>query len=292
LFNEDNPELEKELKMAEGFLLERMTWPQAQEAFKRTSFVVFPLGSTEQHGPHLPLGTDFLVADELARRVGKRANVIVTPTLPIGYAQYHAVFPGTLSLTEETLMRVLVETCENLLRYGMTHILFVNGHGGNMTALRRCGEWLRERCVPAAVSCWWEMTQVVNPEWLALGHADYVETSMVLALDESLPDMPAARVAVNKPLTGKIALDDLRAARFKGAHLAVNLIMTDITDDGGMMEYGLTAAKDFTVPPAAARKDIGETIYDGLADHLTEFIEEFRQVKLPPIGSVGPLAKK
>ncbi|MGA2261845.1 MAG: creatininase family protein [Acidobacteriota bacterium] len=277
--------------MAEGFLLERMTWRQAQAAFARTSFVVVPLGSTEQHGPHLPLGTDFLVAKEMARRVGERANVIVTPTLPIGYAQYHAVFPGTLSVSEETLTNALIEICENLLRYGATHILFMNGHGGNMVALRRCGEWLRERCIPSAVACWWEMTHVVNPHWLALGHADYVETSAILALDESLPDMPAAKIAVNKPLTDKIALDDLRAARFKGAHLAVNLIMTDVTDDGGMMEYGMTGAKDYTIPPAAASKEIGEKIYEGLANYYAEFIEEFRRVKLPPIGSVGPLAK-
>ncbi len=276
--------------MAEGFLLERMTWPQAQAAFKRTSFVVVPLGSTEQHGPHLPLGTDFLVAHELARRVGERANVIVTPTLPIGYAQYHAVFPGTLSLTEDTLTHALIEICGNLLRYGATHIFFMNGHGGNMTALRRCGEWLREKCVPAAVACWWEMTQVVNKEWLALGHADYVETSMILAIDEKLPDMRAAALAVNKPLTGRIALDDLRAARFKDARLTVNCVMTDITDNGAMMEYGMTAAKDFTIPPSTATRAIGETLYRGLTDYYVEFIEEFRKVKLPPIGSVGPLA--
>jgi creatinine amidohydrolase len=277
--------------MAEGFLLERMTWRQAQAAFQRTSFVVVPIGSTEQHGPHLPLGTDFLVAKELARRVGERANVIVTPTVSIGYAQYHAVFPGTLSVSEETLTRVLIELCENLIRYGATHIFFMNGHGGNMTALRRCGEWLRERCIPSVIACWWEMTHVVNPDWMALGHADYVETSAILALDESLPDMPAARIAVNKPLTDKIALDDLRAARFKGAHLAVNLIMTDITDDGGMMEYGMTAAKDYSIPPTAASKAIGEKIYEGLSSYYAEFIEEFRKVKLPPIGSAGPLAK-
>ena len=276
--------------MAEGFLLERMTWPQAQAAFKRTSFVVVPTGSTEQHGPHLPLGTDFLVAQELARRVGERANVIVTPTVSVGYAQYHAVFPGTLSLSERTLAKVYIEMCQNLLRYGATHIFFMNGHGGNMVALRQCGEWLRERCVPSAVACWWEMTHVVNPEWLALGHADYVETSMILALDENLPDMKSAALAVNKPLTEQIALDDLRAARFKDARLAVNLIMTDITDNGAMMEYGMTKAKDFTIPPTAASRQMGETIYEGLTSYFVEFIAEFRNVKLPPVGASGPLA--
>lgn len=276
--------------MAEGFLLERMTWPQAKAAFKRTSFVIVPTGSNEQHGPHLPLGTDFLVARELARRIGERANVIVTPTLAIGFAQYHAVFPGTLSISEDTLAKVYIDVCRNLLRYGATHILFMNGHGGNKVALRQCGEWLREQCVPSAIASWWEMTHVVNPEWMALGHADYVETSMILALDETLPDMKAAALAVNKPLTGKIALDDLRAAKFKGAHLGVNLIMTDVTDDGAMMEYGMTKATDFSIPPTAATKQMGETIYEGLTKYFVEFIEEFRKVKLPPIGSVGPLA--
>jgi hypothetical protein len=102
--------------------------------------------------------------------------------------------------------------------------------------------------------------------------------------------MRAAVVAVNKPLTAKIALDDLRVARFKNARLTVNLVMTDITDSGAMMEYGMTAAKDFTIPPGAATKEMGETLYEGLANYYAEFIEEFRQVKLPPIGSVGPLA--
>jgi creatinine amidohydrolase len=277
--------------MAEGFLLENMTWPQAQAAFKRTTFVVVPIGSTEQHGPHLPLGTDFLVAKEFARRIGERANVIVTPVLPIGYAQYHAVFPGTLSLTEETLTRVYIETCANLLRYGATHFLFMNGHGGNMVSLRQCGDWLRERCIPASIACWWQMTQVVNPKWLLIGHADYVETSVVLATDPSLPDMSAAAIGVNKPLTDQITLDDLRAARFKGAVSAVNCVMTDITDNGAMMEYGMTAAQDYTIPPTVATKEMGEQILSGLTQYFVEFIEEFRKVKLPPIGSVGPLAK-
>ncbi len=277
--------------MANGMFLERMTWPQAKQAFEKTSFVVVPIGSNEQHGPQLPLGTDFLVAQELARRLGERANVIVTPTIPIGYAKYHTVFPGTLSVSEETLTRALIEICEDLLKYGTTHILWVDGHGGNVPSLRRCGEWLRERCVPSAISCWWEMTQVVNPKWLALGHADYVETAVVRALDEKLVDLPAARLAVNKPLTPNIALDNLRVARFKGATLTVNCIMTDITDKGDMMEYGLTGAADYNIPPTAGTREMGEEILEKLADYLADFVEEFRKVKLPPIGSVGPLAK-
>ncbi len=276
--------------MTKGYFLERLTWPQAKKAFEQTSFVVFPLGSNEQHGPALPTGTDWMVAREMARRLGERANVIVTPTLPIGYAKYHTVFPGTLSVSQETLTHMLIEICQDLLKYGTTHILFVDGHGGNLPALAQAGAWLRQQNVPAAVACWWEMTQVVNPEWLAIGHADYIETAAMLALDESIVDMKAARLAVNKPLTDTISLDNLHVARYKGGNLTVNLYMTDITDDGAMMEYGLTSAKNFDTPPTAATKEMGEAIYEGLADYLANFVEEFRNVSLPALHSVGPTA--
>jgi len=273
------------------YLLEHMTWPEAKEAFERTSVIVIPIGSTEQHGPHLPLGTDFLVAQDLARRVGERANVIVTPTITIGYAKYHTTFPGSLSVGEETLTQALIEICDDLIKYGTTHILFVNGHGGNLKSIGRCGVVLRKRCVPMAVACWWEMTQVVNPEWLAVGHADYIEASAMLAIDDSLPNMEVARIPDNKNLSDTIALDTPHTARFKGGALSVNLVTSDITDSGDMLEYGLTAATDYDIPPTEASKEKGEAILEGLADYLAEFIAEFRKVELPPLEKMGPLAK-
>jgi creatinine amidohydrolase len=273
------------------YLLEHMTWPEAKEAFERTSVVVIPIGSTEQHGPHMPVGTDFLVAQELARRVGERANVIVTPTIPIGYAKYHTTFPGTLSVSEDTLTHALMEICDDLLKYGMTHLLFVNGHGGNMRSIVRCGAMLRQRCVPMAVACWWEMTQVVNPEWLAIGHGDYIETSAVLAIDDTLPNMDIARIPDNKHMSDTIALHTPHHAEFKGGALTVNLITADITDTGDMLEYGLTAAANYDTPPTAATKEMGNTILDGLADYLAEFVEEFRKVTLPRLEEMKPVGR-
>lgn len=273
------------------YLLEHMTWPEAKAAFERTSVVVIPTGSTEQHGPHMPLGTDFLVAEDMARRLGERANVIVTPTITIGYAKYHTSFPGTLSVSVETLTQALIEICEDLIKYGATHILFVNGHGGNMRSISQCGEVLRERGVLMAAACWWEMTQVVNPEWLAIGHGDYIETAAMLAIDESLPNMEIARIPDNKDLSETIALDTPHHAKFKGGALTVNLVTVDITDSGDMLEYGLTGAASYDIPPTAATREMGETILDGLADYLAEFVAEFRKVKLPPLDKLGPLAR-
>lgn len=275
------------------YLLEHMTWPEALEAFSRKPcVVVIPIGSTEQHGPHMPLGTDFLTAQEFARRLGERADVIVTPTLPIGYAKYHTSFPGTLSVNEDTLANMLMEICQDLVSYGATHILFVNGHGGNMQAIRQCGEMLRTLGVPMAAVVYWKVIQTVNPEWLPIGHGDYVETALVLALDESLPNMKIAKIPTSKKLSDTIALDTPHDAKFHGGSVFVNLITADLTDSGDMLELGLSAATNYDTPPTAASKEMGEKIYQGITDYLVKFVEEFGKVKLPPVESLGPLGKR
>lgn len=278
--------------MSKGYLLEKLTWPKAKKAFEETSVVVIPIGSTEQHGPHLPEGTDFFIPREMGRRLIEVSNIIVTPTIPFGYAKYHTMFPGTLSLKEDTLRSMLIDICEDLLKYGTTHILFIDGHGGNLNALRQCGEWLRERQVPSAVACWWQMTHVIDPNWQAIGHADYLETAAILDLDETLVDMKAARLPVNKPLTPKIEMLDPHGAKFNNATVSVNLLVGDMTDTGDLMEYGLTGAKDYTIEPSTATRQMGEKFYAGLTQYLADFIEEFRKVQLPPITAIGPLARK
>lgn len=278
--------------MKKGYLLEKLTWPMAKKAFEDTSMVVIPVGSTEQHGPHLPVGTDFFLPREIARLLLERSNVIVTPTLPIGYAKYHTMFPGTLSLTEETLKNVLIDICDDLLKYGTTHILFIDGHGGNLNALRQCGEWLRKRCVPSAVVTWWQLAPAIDPSWQAIGHADYIETSAILALDEDLVDLEAAKLPTNKDLSPELRMLDPHTIAFKNATVGINMLTGDITDTGDLMEFGLTAAKDYTIEPSTGSKALGEKFFEGQADYLADFVEEFRKVTLPPIEETGPLAKK
>lgn len=278
--------------MDKGYMLEKLTWPKAKKAFEDTSFVVIPIGSTEQHGPHLPVGTDFLIPRDIAARLAKKAKVIVTPTIPFGYAKYHTTFPGTMSLKEDTLRNVLIDICEDLLKYGTTHILFIDGHGGNLTALRQCGTWLRERCIPSAVAVWWQIAPAVDPSWQAIGHADWVEVSAVLGVDETLVDMEAAKLPKNKDLSEELVMLDPHSTKFKGGVVGVNLLTADITDTGDLMEIGLTGAKDYTIEPSTGTKEIGERFLQGQADYLADFVEEFRKVKLPPVETTGPLAKK
>lgn len=266
--------------------LERMTWVDALRAFKETQTVVIPTGSTEQHGPHMPLGTDFMIASKLAKMVGERANVIVIPTFPFGYAKYHTDFPGTLAIEEDTFAEVFIEICDDLLRYGIKRILVINGHGGNIPSLHRVGAYLRQKEILMAIASWWKMVGALNPEWKAIGHGDYVEASAILSIDQSLVRMERYKFPQAKPLTDNVSLDTPKNARFRDGIIEVNLRTRDMVDRGDMIEYGLSAGADYTIPTTKATKDRGDAMLDALADYLADFVKEFEKVSLPAVDTL------
>ncbi len=264
-----------------GYLLEELTWPQAKEAFQKTKVVVIPTGSIEQHGPHMPLGTDYLVARELATRVGRISPVVVAPAIPVGYADYHADFPGTLSLSEETLTRVYEEVTSYFVAYGATHILFVNGHGGNLGSLLRAASALRKKDILAATILWWEAAAALDPGWALIGHGDFVETSLMLAINEAIVDLGEARPPVRKNLSDRLILNDIHDCRFESGQIHVALRTRDYTDTGDMIEYGASPGADHTVPPSAATATRGEQILARVAEYIARFIDAFAKVHLP-----------
>ena len=122
--------------------VERMTWREAQEAFGRNPVVLLPMGSVEQHGPHVPVG-DYRYATVVARRIAEQAEAIVAPTIPWGYSEHFRPFPGTLSVRPETLTLLLEDTCDGFVRFGLDHLLFVCGHKGNMPILEQVANCAR-----------------------------------------------------------------------------------------------------------------------------------------------------
>lgn len=102
-----------------------------------TPTVLVPIGSTEQHGPHLPLGVDFYEAEDVAETVSTRTGVPVAPTIPYGDADHHLAFPGTISLSTGTVVSVLTDVYESLIGHGFENVLTVNGHRiANLPAIR------------------------------------------------------------------------------------------------------------------------------------------------------------
>ena len=112
-------------------LLPEMTWVDVQSYLEINDMVIIPLGSIEQHGPHLPEGADILGAIELSKKISARTNVLVAPILMVGYSEYHSGFPGTLSISPETMEQVVFECVESLIKHGFKRFMFFNAHGGN-----------------------------------------------------------------------------------------------------------------------------------------------------------------
>lgn len=116
--------------------LDRMTWPEVRAEQQRgRNTVVMALGATEQHGPHMPLATDALLGDHLARLVAERLEGFLAPTLRIGCSEHHLAFPGTISLSEKTFHGVVGDTVRSLAGGGFAHIVLLPTHGGNFGPL-------------------------------------------------------------------------------------------------------------------------------------------------------------
>jgi creatinine amidohydrolase len=159
-----------------------------------------PVGSCEQHGPHLPLDTDTRIAIALADRLAAaRADIVVAPPLTITASGEHAGFPGTLSIGTDALATVLVE----LVRSAdwCRGVVFVNGHGGNAEAVAVAASTALTE--GRRVLAWWPRIPGFD------AHAGRAETSMVLALDPALVRLERAEAGRREPIAELV--DDLRA---------------------------------------------------------------------------------
>jgi creatinine amidohydrolase len=163
--------------------LDEHTWTDARDV--DTRLALLPVGSTEQHGPHAPLGVDSLTAEAMAERAADRHDepVVVAPTVPVGVAEEHRAFDGTLWVTEDTLRAYVGDVLRSLTGHGLDRVVVVNGHGGNVDALREiCGRLTRDEVCRAVAYTWFDDLDTD----LRLGHGGPVETSAVLALRPDL----------------------------------------------------------------------------------------------------------
>ena len=116
--------------------LDRMTWPEIKaEIQKGRDTVVVPFGSTEQHGRHLPLGTDAVLGDEIGWRLAGRLNAFLAPTVRFGCSEHHLAFNGTISLGAETFGRIVTDVVASLSIHGFRRIVLLTTHGGNFKPL-------------------------------------------------------------------------------------------------------------------------------------------------------------
>jgi len=213
-----------------SFELAQAQWPAVEKNLRQ--LLVVPVGSLEQHGPHLPLDTDTRIAVAVARRAcQRRAGVALAPALPVGASGEHAAFPGTLSIGAEALTACLIE----LGRHASLHwpaLLLVNGHGGNVTAVEAAVGRLRYE--GRACLAW----HAALPEGDA--HAGRSETSVMLALAPGAVRLDAAERGDVRPLGEILPLlrergvravsangvlgDPVGASAAEGEHLLARLV--------------------------------------------------------------------
>lgn len=169
--------------------LSELTWPEVGELRRPTLAV--PLGSVEQHGPHLPLDTDTRVASALVDRLASaRGEVVAGPPLAYGASGEHAAFPGTLSIGAAALELVVLELIRSADHFA--GVVLVNGHGGNHHAVRAAAATARAEGRAVLV---WE-PHVPGGD----AHAGRVETSLLLAIDPSCVTMALAEPGATAPL--------------------------------------------------------------------------------------------
>ncbi len=166
-----------------------------------TTVAVMPLGAIEQHGPHLPVSTDAVIAEEMAKRaleqVPDAVPALLMPTQAIGKSNEHLAFAGTLTLNAKTLIDVWYETAEGVKRAGLSKILFINAHGGQPQVMEIVARELRvKESILAVTSSWWHMgfpEGLVDAEEIRHGiHGGTVETSIMRHLRPDLVKMDKA----------------------------------------------------------------------------------------------------
>lgn len=169
--------------------LEDLTWPEVKRLRPATKVVLFPLGSFEQHGPHLPLTTDTDIVTAVAHGVEQQrpAKVLCLPTLWPGHSTHHLFFPGTLSVSQMPYIQLVVELCGSIVKLGAKKVFLLNGHGGNDVPVRASLRELKTAFpkVRFVFASYWSLAaatiqQVRESGPGGLGHACEMETSIML----------------------------------------------------------------------------------------------------------------
>ena len=263
----------KQEPVAEKYIYGDLTWPEVNETVERRKVILLPIGSTEQHGPHLPLDVDNLLSSSVCLEGGRRAPdvVLVAPQISYG-SNIHALdYPGTMHVGYEHLIGLCLDLCKSFAYHGFKRIVILSGHGGNSPAL----ELASRRAIldtDALVTSltWWSLLpsdfvasirQSVFPG--GAGHAGEIETSVYLHLAEQKVQMDKAKNHIawyNARGTSSFQWGDL----FESGPVSVFERTSTFTEDGTFGEATLATAEK------------GKLIFDQAVTRLVEFVREFQ----------------
>ncbi len=241
---------------------EDLAWSDLTDLQDDGEVGLIPVGATEQHGPHLPTGTDTIVAAALCDRVSARTGAPVLPAIPVACSYGHGtVLPGTLSLSPELLASVARQYAEWAATSGLTRLLFINSHFGNSASLGTATDHLRlfRPDLQVGVVDWWSCDSVVAEEAVREGgdvHAHRAETSIMLAIAPELVHLDRLGEADDPDRTGDLVF------RYTAPALSTN---------------GVTGR------PSEATLELGELLLERTVTAIVDCVERGRLEK-PPLG--------
>lgn len=265
---------------AKPLVLQEMTWTDVQEYLKTNDMVIIPIGSTEQHGPHLPLGTDSYIAGDMAKMISARTGVVVAPVILVGYSVYHSGFSGSLSLKPETMEQVLFETAEMLIKHGFRRIMFLNGHGGNTIVQSKVIHRINHKTEAVALALGDYVRDQTGPpqDWFDQ-HAGVGETSIMLYLEPELVHMDRAEKPKIHftPQMRKYLMHGRKNPELMGIFWSL-LATPEETGKGGashqLSSNGVWSFSD----PKKATKERGEQSITERVENASRFIQNWKQV--------------
>ncbi|HEY7674980.1 MAG TPA: creatininase family protein [Burkholderiales bacterium] len=241
-----------------------LTQPEIAAQFKKNPLVIFPAGSVEQHGPHLPTGTDIFASVVIGEEVARRMDGLVLPSVPFGVTPMHMPFEGTISFSPETYIAVVKEVCASTAKHGAKYLLVINWHEGNIPSLAIAAESLHRdhgMTVLTAQACY-VAAEMYGRDMGGLTHGGEIEAHAVLAYRPELVHLD--RIEQSSDHGHGRKWDKLRRTR------SFQPVLTDIRTIAPTGWYG---------SPERATAEKGRRMLEGVADSIArEATEIFKQL--------------
>lgn len=266
---------------SEKYIYADLKWPEINEAVEMEKVILLPVGSTEQHGLHLPLDVDNLLPTSISLEAGKRApeKILVAPNIPYGYNIHTMDFPGTIHVAWDHFINYCTDVCKSFAYHGFKRIVIVDGHGSNEPLLEFVGRRTVLETDALVASFMWVNLLRKDPEFLpsvresvfpgGTGHAGELETSVYLYL-------AAEKVQMDK------AEDHITWYNLKGPDSYEYL---DLFGCGPVriVEWSSTYMdKGVFGQPSFASEGKGKLFFEETVENLVEFVGEFQERPAPP----------
>ncbi|MCD6428560.1 MAG: creatininase family protein [Desulfurococcales archaeon] len=261
--------------MTERRKWELLSWEDINSISKKPNpLAILPVGSIEQHGPHLPVGTDFLIADKVAEILTeklseKNVHAVKLPPIPFGLSSMWQAYPGTITLRYDTFAKLVIEVLTSVIATGFNNVLVLNGHAGNSDLLRVAAREAVE-CVGkgkvAVITIWEFIGDVIKSLFeTPFFHADEVETSVALALGLPLIKEPSPSLNIFRVYNEKWHSLDL--TKRPKAHV----FRPESRSMHGPGAYGR---------PDKSSKEKGSILVSELINRLVDFVNDFIEDKV------------